>query len=92
MPAFYRLRASDRLQDTIAVRIFALPNGLGGVVSWPLPTPGLRVFNPTESQPEGVLDALPYAQFLSEHLSVERITIEIDDDVMWHPSWGELLD
>ena len=76
----------------VALRIFCLPEGLACVVSWPLPEPGMRVFSPTGSQPESVLDALPYAQFLSEHLGALRITVEMDDHVEWQPAWGELRD
>lgn len=76
----------------ISVRIFSLPEGLSCVVSWPLPEPGLRVFSPTATPPQGVAEALPYATFLSEHLAASRIAVEMDDDVTWDPCWGELVD
>lgn len=92
VPVFYRFVPPAVHDHVIAVRIFSLPEGLSCVVSWPLPEPGLRVFSPTAEQPQGVDEALPYAVFLSEHLDTPRIVVEIDDDIDWDPSWGELIE
>lgn len=89
---FYRHIATSNPDNTIAVRIFSLPEGLSCVVSWPLPEPGLRVFSPTSTPPQGVAEALPYAKFLSDHLGAVRIAVELDEDVDWDPTWGELVD
>ena len=92
MPVFYRHVPSSNEDNYIAVRIFSLPEGLSCVVSWPLPEPGLRVFSPTAKPPQGVSEALPYAAFLSNHLGATRIAVEMDEEVDWDPSWGELVD
>lgn len=92
MPVFYRHFPRSRHNNIIAVRIFTLPEGLSCVVSWHVPEPGLRVFSPTAMPPQGVAEALPYAQFLSDHLGAARIAVEVDDDVEWDPAWGELVD
>ena len=92
MPPFYRQMASAIQDNTIAVRIFSLPEGLSCVVSWQLPEPGLRVFSPTSKPPQGVAEALPYAIFLSDHLGAARIAVEMDGDVEWDQGWGELVD
>ena len=89
MPLYYRRRPQDEQAGTIAVRVFALREGISCVVSWPLPDPGLRVFSPTRERPEMVGDALPYAQFLSEFTGL-RVTIELDPGMEWQPAWGEL--
>ena len=92
MPEFYRARPSDAQRNVVVVKIFRLRDGLGCVVSWPLPEPGLRPFNPTPSDPETASHALPYAQFLREHLGAERVVIDLEDGVEWQPAWGSLLD
>ena len=92
MPVFYRHRDEHLPTNIIAVRIFALPEGIACVVSWPLPEPGLRVFSPSATKPEGMAEALPYAQFIAGHLGVPRITVEMDDGIEWQPAWGELRD
>lgn len=90
MPVFFRHRPDDAGQHVVALRIFSLPEGLACVVTWPLPEPGLRVFSPTGDKPESLADALPYAQFLGEHLGALRVTVEMDEGVEWQPAWGEL--
>ncbi|SFD00833.1 hypothetical protein [Devosia psychrophila] len=92
MPVFYRNIPTANQDNTIAVRIFCLPEGLSCVVSWPLPEPGLRIFSPTAKSPQGVDEALPYAKFLSDHLCAGRVAVELDEDVEWDPRWGELVD
>ena len=91
MPVFYRHIPTANQDNTIAVRIFSLPQGLSCVVSWPLPEPGLRVFSAASKPPLGVDEALPYAKFLSDHLGAGRIAVELDEDVNWDPNWGELV-
>lgn len=92
MPVFYRYAPPAKQESVIAVRIFSLPEGLSCVVSWPLPEPGLRVFSPMTDPPQGVAEALPYANFLSDHLETPRIVVEIDDDIPWDPAWGDLIE
>jgi hypothetical protein len=89
---FYRARPDDAARNVVVVKIFPLRDGLGCVVSWPLPEPGLRPFYPTPSDPETALHALPYAQFLREHLRAERVVIDLDESVVWEPAWGRLAD
>lgn len=92
MPEFHLARPDDARKNVVIVKIFQLPEGLGCVVSWPLPEPGLRPFNPTPSDPDSPSHALPYAQFLREHLGSERVVIDMDDEVEWQPNWGELVE
>lgn len=91
MPVYYRRRAQDAQTGVVAVRIFALREGISCVVSWPSPEPGLRVFSPTRERPEMQAEALPYAQFLSETTGL-RVTVELDPGMEWQPAWGELRD
>ncbi|MGB3338448.1 MAG: hypothetical protein WBA73_14835 [Devosia sp.] len=91
MPVYYRHRALDAQTGVIAVRIFALPQGISCLVGWPLPEPGLRVFLPTAEKPEMQAEALPYAQFLGETTGL-RVTVELDPGMEWQPVWGELRD
>ena len=91
MPVYYRHRTEDPQDGVVAVRIFALQEGISCVVSWPLPEPGLRIFSPTVERPEATADALPYALFLS-NLSGLRVSVELDEGIDWQPAWGELLD
>ena len=92
MPVFYRHHPHDAQSNIVTIRIFSLPEGLGCVVIWSRPEPGLRVFSPTLARPEGVEDALPYAQFLAEHLPATRVSVEMDEGMEWQPAWGELRD
>ncbi|HEY8577452.1 MAG TPA: hypothetical protein VIL88_14085 [Devosia sp.] len=92
MPTFFRHLPRLQQDHAVALRIFSLPEGLSCVVSWRLPEPGLRVFSPKALPSRSVEEALPYAKYLCEHLGTCRIAVEIDDDVEWDPSWGELVD
>ena len=82
----------DARHNVIVVRIFKLPQGFACVVSWPLPEPGLRAFSPSTAEPEPLRVALPYAQFLREHVGAARVAIDLDDGIEWNPLWGELRD
>ncbi|HEY0032946.1 MAG TPA: hypothetical protein VGB81_06745 [Devosia sp.] len=91
MPEFYRARPEDAMENVVVVKIFKLRDGLASVVSWALPEPGLRPFNPTASDPDTPSHALPYAQFLREHLGSSRVIVDLDEGVEWQPVWGALI-
>ncbi len=92
MPEFSRATFRDMHEHVVMVKIFALPEGLACVVSWALPEPGLRTFNPTPSETESIRRALPYAQFLREHIGALRVAVGLDEGVEWNPVWGTLTD
>ena len=91
MPDYYRAVATEPLESVVLVKIFELPEGWGCVVSWLLPEPGLRTFSPTLSDPDAPSQALPYAQFLREHLGTDRVVVDLDDGAEWNTAWGTLL-
>ena len=91
MPDYYRATANEPLDNVVLAKISELPEGWRCVVSWLLPQPGLRTFNPTRSDPDAPGQALPYAQFLLDHLDADRVVVDLDDGVEWNPAWGALL-
>lgn len=92
MPEFKRAAPADAKDNVVVVKIFKLRDGTACVVSWPLPEPGLRSFNPTPSDPETVAHALPYAQFLQKHLGAAHVAVDMEDGVEWNDNWGRLID
>ena len=90
MPEYHLAAKELKNENVIIVAVFKLRDGLACVVSWAFPEPGLRPFNPTPSDPDAASHALPYAQFLREHLGALKVVVDLQDGVEWNPAWGTL--
>lgn len=92
LPTFYRHHSNDEIENVIGLRIFALPEGRACIVSWNAPEPAMQAFVPNQDRPDATAMAVPYALFLLDSLKAHRVSVELDEDLEWDETWGELVD